>query len=175
MARTKKHPKAVVEEQEALTFIQGLRPKDDLYNPNDTYTNVEPGNADTDAEVEHQERLDSNDDMIEVNITGRAFMWIGFAKKNDQKYLRSEIAELKDMKGLTERDIYDLERSYAKHPLKAGGVVFGLQCTKTIKLLMHWVQDFIRVNKVLTFDDFDKGFISDVHRSGSPEGFDLSQ
>ena len=101
MARTKKHPKAVVKEQEASTFIQGLRPKDDSYNPNDTDTNVEPGNADTDAEVEHQERLDSNDDMIEVNMMDQSFMWIGFAKKNDQKYLRSEIAELNNMKVLT--------------------------------------------------------------------------
>ena len=58
-------------------------------------------------------------------------------KKDDQEALRSEIAELQDMNGLTERDISDLEKLYAKRPWKTGGVFFGLQLTKKIKSLMH--------------------------------------
>ena len=57
------------------------------------------------------------------------------------------------MNGLTERDISDLEKSYAKRPGKTGGIFFRLQRTKEIKPLMHWVQDFIRVDKVPTFKD----------------------
>ena len=59
--------------------------------------------------------------MSEVDMMHQAFMWIGFDKKDYQEALRSEIAELQDMNGLTERDISDLEKSYAKHPGKTGG------------------------------------------------------
>ena len=86
----------------------------------------------------------------------QAFIWIGFDKKDDQEDLRSEIAELQDMNGLTERDISDLKKSYAKRPGKTGGVFFGLQRTKKIKSLMHWVQYFTRVDEVPTFKDMDK-------------------
>ena len=60
------------------------------------------------------------------------------------------------MNGLTERDISDLEKSYAKCPGKSVGMLFGLQRTKKIKSLMHWVQDFTRVDKVPTFKELDK-------------------
>ena len=60
------------------------------------------------------------------------------------------------MNGLTERDISDLEKWYAKRPGKTRGIFFGLQCTKKIKALMHLVQDFTRVEKIPTFKDIDK-------------------
>ena len=60
------------------------------------------------------------------------------------------------MNGLTERDISYLEKSYAKRPGKTGGIFFVLQRTKKIKSLMHWVQDFTRVDEVPTFKDMDK-------------------
>ena len=60
------------------------------------------------------------------------------------------------MNGLMERDISDLEKSYAKHPGKTGGIFFGLQRTKKINPLMHWVQDFTPVDEVSTFKDMDK-------------------
>ena len=60
------------------------------------------------------------------------------------------------MNGLTERDISDLEKSYAKRPGKTGGIFFGIQRTKEIKSLMHWVQDFTSVDKVPTFKELEK-------------------
>ena len=60
------------------------------------------------------------------------------------------------MNGLTEREISDLEKSYAKCPGKTGGIFFGLQGTKKIKSLMYWLQDFTRVDKVPTFNKLDK-------------------
>ena len=54
------------------------------------------------------------------------------------------------MNDLTEQDISDLEKLYAKRPGKTGGIFFGIQRTKEIKSLMHWVQEFTRVDKVPT-------------------------
>ena len=62
------------------------------------------------------------------------------------------------MNGLTDRDISDLEKSYAKCPGKTGGVFFGIQHTKKIKSLMHWVQDFTCVDEIPTFKDLDKEY-----------------
>ena len=86
----------------------------------------------------------------------QAFIWIGFDNKDDQEALRSEIAQLQYMNGLTERDISYLEKSYAKRPGKTGGIFFGIQRTNKIKSLMHWVQDFTRVDEVTTFNTLDK-------------------
>ena len=60
------------------------------------------------------------------------------------------------MNSLTQQDISDIEKSYAKRPGKTGGIFFGLQRTKNINSLMHWVQDFTGVDKVPTFKDLDK-------------------
>ena len=94
--------------------------------------------------------------MGKVDMMHQAFIWIGFDKKDDQEALRSEIAQLQDMNGLTERDISYLEKSYAKRPRKTGGIFFGIQRTNKIKSLMHWVQDFTRVDEVTTFNTLDK-------------------
>ena len=120
---------------------------------NDPDTDFEP---EDDTEIDRQEESDSNVEMSEVDMIHQAFIWIGFNKKYDQESLRSEIAELQDINGLTEGDISDLKKSYTKRPGKIGGVFFGLQHTKKIKSLMHWVQDFTRVDEVTTFKDLDK-------------------
>ena len=116
MAKSNKKPKATVEESED-SVIEGPQPQpgERLY--------VEPrGNADTDEEADLQEGSDSDDEMTWIDMMNQAFVWIGFVKQDDQEALRSEIAELQDMKGLTERDISDLEKSYAKRPGRTGGI-----------------------------------------------------
>ena len=70
--------------------------------------------------------------MSKVDMMHQAFIWIGLDKKDEQEALRSEIAELHDMNAFAERDISDLEKSYAKRPGKTGGIFFGLQGTKKI-------------------------------------------
>ena len=54
----------------------------------------------------------------------QAFIWIGFDKKDNQEALRSEISELQDKNGLSERDISDIDKLYAKRPGKTGGIFF---------------------------------------------------
>ena len=144
MARVKKNPKDTAD---------GQQPEDDLADLNDPDTDFEP---EDDTEIDRQEESDSNVEMSEVDMIHQAFIWIGFNKKYDQESLRSEIAELQDINGLTEGDISDLKKSYTKRPGKIGGVFFGLQHTKKIKFLMQWVQDFTRVDKVPTFNDMEK-------------------
>ena len=101
--------------------------------------------------------------MSKVDIMHLSFIWIGFDKKYDQEALHSEIAELQDMNGLIERDISDLEKSYANCPGKTGVIFFGLQRNNKIKALMHWVQYFIRVDEVPTFNTLEnESFMRDI-------------
>ena len=127
MARLKKNSKATAE---------GQQPDDDSADLNNPDTDFEP---EDDTEIDRQEESDSDVKMSEVDMMHQAFIWIGFEKKDDQKALRSKIAELQDMNGLTEQEISDLKNSYANRPLKTGGIFFGLQRTKKIKSLIHWM------------------------------------
>ena len=88
----------------------------------------------------------------------QTFIWIDFEKKENQDAPRSEIAELQDMNGLTERDISDLKKSYAKRLGKTGGVLFGLQCTKKIKSLMHPVHQGLNLLGTLKSKEDPPGF-----------------
>ena len=56
------------------------------------------------------------------------------------------------MVDLTEKDITELQESYAKRTQNAGRMYFGLQRTKQLKATLHWVQDFARVSKVPTLE-----------------------
>ena len=133
MAKVKKNPRATAE---------GQQPDDNLADLNDLDTDIE---LEDDKEIDRQEESDSNVKMIEVDMMRQAFIWVGLNENEDQDALRSEITELQDMNGLTERDISYFENFYANRPRKTGGIFFGLQRTKKIKSLMHWVQDFTRV------------------------------
>jgi len=118
---------------------------------------VAPGAAINDAEGEN---LDANKEIpqqqaqgeVVVNIMNQVLIWIGFDVVANRQALRSEIAEIKDMVDLTEKDITELQESYAKHTQNAGRMYFGLQRTKRLKATLHWVQDFARVSEVPTLD-----------------------
>ena len=116
MARVQKDPNATSE---------GQKPDDDSTDLNNPDTDLK---LEDDAEIDRQEESDSDFEMSEVDMMRQAFIWIGFDKKEDQDALRSEIADLQDMNGLTERDISELEKSYAKRPEKTRG---GLLWTST--------------------------------------------
>ena len=144
MSRVKKKPKVTAE---------GHQPEDDWSDLNDPYTDFEP---EDNTEIDCQEESDSDVKMSEVNMMHLAFICIGFDKKDDQESLHSEIAELQDINGLMERDISDIKNSYANRHGKTRGILFGIQRTKKIKSLMHWVQEFNRVDEVPTFKELDK-------------------
>jgi len=57
-------------------------------------------------------------------------IWIGFDVVANRQALCSEIAEIKDMVDLTEKDITELQELYAKRTQNAGRMYFGLQRTK---------------------------------------------
>jgi len=82
----------------------------------------------------------------------QVLIWIGFDVVANRQALRSEIAEIKDMVDLTEKDITELQESYAKRTQNAGQMYFGLQRTKQLKATLHWVQDFARVSEVPTLE-----------------------
>ena len=122
MARVKKKPKATAE---------GQQPEDDSADLNDPHTDFEPKEN---TEIDRQEESDSNVEMSEVDMMHQVFIWIGFDKKNDQESLRSKIVDLQDMNGLTERDISDIEKSYAKRPGKTGGMFLDFNVPRRLSL-----------------------------------------
>ena len=89
---------------------------------------------------------------VAVNILNQVLIWIGFDVVANRQALRSEIAEIKNMVDLTEKDITELQELYAKRTHNAGRMYFGLQRTKQLKATLHWVQDFARVSEVPTLE-----------------------
>ena len=85
---------------------------------------VAPGAAINDAEGEN---LGANQEIpqqpaqgeVVVNIMNQVLIWIGFNVVANRQALRSEIAEIKDMVDLTEKDITELQESYAKRTQNA--------------------------------------------------------
>jgi len=86
-------------------------------------------------------------------MMNQVLIWIGFDDNvANRQALCSEIAEIKNMVDLTEKDITELQESYTKRTQNAGQMYFGLQRTKQLKTTLHWVQDFARVSQVPTLE-----------------------
>ena len=101
----------------------------------------------TDQENPQQQALGEE---ANVNMMNQVLIWIGFNVAANPQALCSEIAEIKDMTDLTEKDITELQELYAKRTQNAGRMYFRLHCTKQIKATLHWVQDFARVSELPT-------------------------
>ena len=86
----------------------------------------------------------------------QALTWIGFTNDANRAALRIDIAEFEDMLELSEKDISDLEYSYSKRTVGDGRFIFGLQRTKRVKAMIHWVQDFARVSEEPTIEGLDE-------------------
>jgi len=90
---------------------------------------VAPGAAIGDAEGEN---LGADQEIpqqqaqgeVVVNIMNQVLIWIGFNVVANRQALCSEIAEIKDMVDLTEKDITELQESYAKRTQNAGRMYF---------------------------------------------------
>ena len=115
--------------------------------PGAVIDDAEGENLGADQEIPQQQAQGE----IAVNIMNQVLIWIGFDVVANRQALRSEIAEIKDMVDLSEKDITELQELYAKRTQNAGRMYFGLQRTKRLKATLHWVQDFARVSEVPTF------------------------
>ena len=65
--------------------------------------------------------------------------WIGFNTTASRDALQIDIEQFGDMLELNQRDISDLE--------------YGLQKTKRLKSMIHWLQYFVRVSETPNIDD----------------------
>ena len=82
---------------------------------------------------------DDNDDD-DIDKMEQTLTWIGFNAIANKDALQIDIYQFKDMLELTEKDILDLEYSYSKRTATDGRLIFGLQKTKRLKSMIHWVQ-----------------------------------
>ena len=83
---------------------------------------------------------------------------IGFNKTASRDALHIDIEQFKDMLGLTKNDISELEYSYVNRTAADGRLIFVLQKTKRLKLMIHWVQDFSIVTQTPNIDDLDEAY-----------------
>ena len=96
---------------------------------------------------------DGDDDIDEMEQT---LTWIGFNTTASRDVLQTNIEQFEDMLELTEKDISDIEYSYSKRTAADGRLIFGLQKTKRLDSMIHWVQDFARVSETPSINEIDK-------------------
>ena len=81
-------------------------------------------------------------DQIEQMLT-----WIGFnIQGNRTSIINDAFSTFSDIQALTEKDIKDLQESFARRTAQNDRINFGICRTKRLKNMMHWVQDFYRVS-----------------------------
>ena len=99
---------------------------------------------------------EDNDDEDDINEMEQMLTWIGFNTSASREALQIDIEQFEDMLELTKKDISDLDYSYSKRTAADGRLTFGLQRTKHLKSMIHWVQEFSRVSKMPNIDDLDE-------------------
>jgi hypothetical protein len=77
-----------------------------------------------------------------------ALQYIGFDTQAIRSRLCSEgLAHFTDLQSLKEKDIWDIAESFSKRTANDGRYLFGIRRTRLLIGLIHWVQDFARINK----------------------------
>ena len=73
----------------------------------------------------------------------QALQWIGFGNQVHRDSICEEAGfeSLKDLVGLSEKDIREIADGYEKHTQAQGCMPFGLRRIKLPIGVMHWVQD----------------------------------
>ena len=94
-----------------------------------------------------------DDDDDDIDVMEQTLTWIGFNTTASRDALQIDIEQFEDMLELTKKDISDLEYSYSKRTATDGRMIFVLQKTKRLKLMIHWVQDFTILNETPNIDD----------------------
>ena len=99
---------------------------------------------------------DDNNDDDDIDDMEQTLTWIGFNTISSRDALQIDIEQFEDMLELAEKDISDIEYSYLKRTAADGRLIFGLQKTKRLKSMMHWVQYFAIFSKTPNTDDLDE-------------------
>jgi hypothetical protein len=97
---------------------------------------------------------DPNDDpnVLDMDI---ALQWIGFNDEATRNRIRIEGFEtFEDLKSMKDKDIRDLAESYGRRTAGDGRFIFGVRRIRYLIGMIHWVQDFARINKTPSLDDF---------------------
>ena len=100
--------------------------------------------------------MSDDDDNDGINDLDQTLTWIGFNTIDSRYAIQIDNEQFKEMLELTKKDISDLEYSYSKRTAADGRLIFGMQKTKRLKSMIHWVQDFARVSKTPNIDDLDE-------------------
>ena len=80
----------------------------------------------------------------EINQIEQMLTWIGFnIQGNQTSIINDAFSTFSDIQALTEKDIKDLQESFARRTAQNDRINFGIRRTKRLKNMMHWVQDFI--------------------------------
>ena len=72
--------------------------------------------------------------------------WIDFSAVQRQRLCAEAFTVLTDFAGMTEKDVRQLEESFAKRTPAATRIIFGQRRTKYLTALIHWVKDFRRID-----------------------------
>jgi hypothetical protein len=93
-----------------------------------------------------------NPNLMDMDI---ALQWIGFDAEATRNRIRVEGFEtFEDLKSMKEKDIRDLAESYGRRTLGDGRFIFGVRRIRYLIGMIHWVQDFTRVNGIPSLDEF---------------------
>ena len=95
-------------------------------------------------------------DDDDINIMEQTLMWISFNTIASRDALQIDIEQFEDMLDLSNKDFSDLDYSYLKRTAADGRLIFGLQNTKHLKSMIHWLKDFARVSGMPNIDDLDE-------------------
>ena len=82
--------------------------------------------------------------------------WIGFGTRQLELIYNDSITEFKDLMTMAESDIKDIADDYSARPRTGNNpqnIQFGMRRIKKLKALVHWTQDFARINKMPTIQN----------------------
>ena len=83
--------------------------------------------------------------------------WIGFDQVTTRDRIREEGLEtFDDLSNMKEKDICDLAESYSRQTVAYGWVIFGIRQLRYMIGLIHWVQNFIRIDEHPTIEGIDR-------------------
>ena len=94
--------------------------------------------------------------------------WIGFnIQGNRTSIINDAFSTFSDIQALTEKDIKDLQESFARRTAQNDRINFGIRRTKRLKNMMHWVQDFYRVSSTPSIAGLDDAlFLAALTKAG---------
>ena len=87
----------------------------------------------------------------------QCLIWIGFSAVQRQRICSEAFQTFPDLLTLSEKDIHNLEESFAKRTPAATRIIFGQRRTKYLVAFVHWVKDFRRIDIAPDIDGLDAG------------------